>query len=351
MSVILRERELPSGKVQLYLDYYYKGKRKVEALNLYLSADRRKNQEIRRLAEAVRAKRELQYHGEAEGFVQPNRPKLNVFIFAKSVYEDKRGATRTIYKNAFTHLEEYAGDDLTFEGITPKFCLGFKDYLLNTVKLKPNSAATYYERFKMVLRKATKESVIIRNPSEDISIKTVETLPKYLTEAQLTKLFETDCENHNIRNAFMFSCLTGMRYGDIASLHWKQIINGNIEIIQQKTGAAQNIPLHETAFAILDAQKGQGAESSNLVFHLPRRSTIDKALKRWAKRADIKIDLSFHKARHTFSTLMLTKGIDIYTVSKILGHKNLTTTQIYAKVIDEKKKEAINKLPSFALRP
>jgi site-specific recombinase XerD len=80
---------------------------------------------------------------------------------------------------------------------------------------------------------------------------------------------------------------------------------------------------------------------------LPRQSTIDKQLKAWAKAAEIKKSVSMHKARHTFATLSLASGIDIYTTSKLLGHKNLATTQIYAQVIDEKKKRAVDMLPKI----
>lgn len=347
MSVILRERKLPSGKTQLYLDIYLKGRRRTEALRFYLTGDRNRDKEIRRLAEAVRGKREFAFYGDEEGIFQSDRARVNFFAFARSVYEGKKELTRRTYENAFTHLEDYSDEDLTFEIITPKFCSGFKDYLLNHVKLKQNSGATYYERLRIILRKAIKEGIIKQNPSEGISITTAESLPKYLTEAQLKQLLGTDCENQDIRNAFIFSCSTGMRYGDISTMEWKQIRGDNVELIQRKTGIAQSIPLNVTALGILSLQKKKAVKPTDLVFAFPRRSTVDKALKRWAKRAKVDFVLSFHKARHTFGTLMLTKRIDIYTVSKILGHKSLDTTQIYARVIDEKKREAVDRLPNL----
>ncbi len=345
MSVILRERKLPSGKIQLYLDCYYKRQRTTEALRLYLSNDRKKNQEVRRLAEAVRAKRELQFHNEVEGFFKPIQGNTNVFVFAESVYGNKSALTQRTYINTFQYLQVFSKKDLFFENITPDFCERFKTFLLKN--LKQNSAAAYYERFRIVLKRAVKEGILVQNPTEGISIKITESLPKYLSEEQLRTLLNTKCENENIRHAFIFSCLTGLRYGDIKVLQWKQIKSNTVELTQQKTGIAQTVPLHGDAIAILVKQKTENKKTSDYVFVLPRRSTIDKALKRWAKRAGLDLPLSFHKARHTFSTLMLSRGNDIYTVSKILGHKSLSTTQIYARVIDEQKRIAINRLPNF----
>ena len=85
--------------------------------------------------------------------------------------------------------------------------------------------------------------------------------------------------------------------------------------------------------------------NGDAVFKLGAQQTIDKAIRRWVKRAGIGKKISFHNARHSFATLALTNGVDIYTVSKLLGHKSLETTEIYARVIDEKKRQAVGMLP------
>ena len=122
MSIVLRERKLPSGKIQLLLDIYHKGRRKREALDLQLTGDRKSDKDVRDLAERIRAKRQLEVANEAEGFIPNSRKKTNVFVYAKSLYEIKSEQTQGTYRNAFLYLQELTGKDLTFEKLTPKLC-------------------------------------------------------------------------------------------------------------------------------------------------------------------------------------------------------------------------------------
>jgi len=345
MSVKLRKFKLKSGKIQLVLDCYYKGKRKFEATGLLLDKDAKQNKEKMNLANAMRAKMEIAFHNEVEGFDNSLKKKKNIFIYATTVYEDKNEGSQRLYRQALEHLKIFAGKDLTFEKLTPKLCEQFKNYLLKYLKV--NSAARYFETFKGILKKAIKEKIILENPASEISIRKEESLPKYLTEAELNKLASTPCGNETIRSAFFFSCMTGLRYEDVSKLKWKDIANARIEKIQSKTGGVVGIPLNRQALAILTKQKPPDSSTNDIIFLFPRRSTVDKVLKRWAKHAELTIPLSFHKARHTFATLAQSKGVDILTISKLLGHKNITMTQMYARVIDNVKKDAVTKLPEI----
>jgi site-specific recombinase XerC len=355
MGVILRERTLPSGKRQLFLDIYHKGKRVKETLDLQLTGNKKEDRETHNLAERIRTKRHLQITGETEGFLSPSRRKTNIFIFTNTKIENKSERTKATYKNTLLYLESFAGSDLSFEKITPAFCEQFKNFLMNgkgegTLRglKKVNSMAAYYERFRIVLKWAVEDNIITHNPTKGISIKLQEALPKYLTTEQLEVLAKMKCGNPIVRDAFFFSYCTGMRFGDIVSLNWGQIRDGGVHVVQSKTGVSQKIDLNEMALSILNRYRKAGQKNSETVFVLPRRSTVDKVLKRWAKRANLEVSISFHKARHSFATAMLTSTGDIYTTSKILGHKSLATTQIYAKVVDEKRKKAITSLPSIA---
>lgn len=126
------------------------------------------------------------------------------------------------------------------------------------------------------------------------------------------------------------------------NLQWQHISNGDIRIAEVKTGSAHTLPLSKVALQIL---KKQNTSTPNGFTLSPNRSNINNILKTWAKRAHINKNISFHCARHSFATQLISKGNDIYTVSKLLGHKNVTTTQIYARVVDSKKVEAIATLP------
>jgi site-specific recombinase XerD len=352
MSVKLRARKLPSGRTVLFLDIYHKGTQRREALGLYLTSDRKENKEIKRFAEARRAKRELEIHSGEYGIENKNKKRVNVFQFAKSVYNLKSERTAPCYRNSFTHLREFGGNNLTFDQLTPRFCENFKSFLLSKQKLNPNTASAYLARFKSIIHKAIKDKIITQNPAEDVSIRKQEALPKYLTLNEIQQLEQTHCGNEAVKDAFLFSCLTGLRYEDVESLTWSQIRDGGIEFTQKKTDVGERLPLTLEAVEILEKQRTAVKSSKVLkkhltgtVFLLPARQTIDKVLKAWAKRAQFEKTISFHKARHSFATLALNSGVDIYTISKLLGHKNVETTAIYAKVVDEKKKEAVTKLP------
>ncbi|MHB1048953.1 MAG: tyrosine-type recombinase/integrase [Bacteroidota bacterium] len=355
MSVKVRERTLPSGKKQIYLDIYHKGQRRRETLQLEMIGDRKADRETRDLADKIRAKRQLDLANASEGFASSNRKKTNFFLYAESVITNKSDKTKATYTNMLRYLEAYSGGDLIFESITANFCEKFRTSLLDGktgyVGLrginKRNTAAAYYERFRIILKRAVDDGIITQNPSKGISIQLQETLPKYLTQNQLSALAKTECGNKIVRDAFFFSCVTGIRYGDIVRLCWKNIHDNSIHLIQSKTGHSQVIDLNSDAKAILKKYKGDGNRTDELVFSFPRRSSVDKVLKSWGKRAGLDVPLSFHKARHSFATLMLSTTGDIYTTSKILGHKSLATTQIYAKVVDEKKKAALQGLPKI----
>lgn len=135
---------------------------------------------------------------------------------------------------------------------------------------------------------------------------------------------------------------------------YREIASKRFASFAGEQGRPERLPLGAQAIAILDEQsKTQRSERitvrqvENAVFPLPRQSTIDKELKKWGEDAEITKPMSMHKARHAFAVLSLSSGIDIYTTSKLLGHKNLATTQTYARVVDEKKREAVGMLPTI----
>lgn len=160
---------------------------------------------------------------------------------------------------------------------------------------------------------------------------------------------QTPSPDREIKNAFIFSCYTGLRISDIRELTFDRIRNVYLDFRQQKTQGVERMKLHPKAFEILEEQKERRRHSEDgKIFLLPLDSgTINKVVRNWMKTAGVKKKITFHCSRHTFATMCLTFDIDIYTVSKLLGHRDLKTTQIYAKLIDKKKDEAIDKLPSF----
>ena len=154
----------------------------------------------------------------------------------------------------------------------------------------------------------------------------------------------TPCNDEQTKMAFLFACFCGLRLSDIKDLKWKDIKSGEdgtvVSKIQVKTQQSIIVPLSANALEWLP-DRGD-VKGEDLVFTLPSHFSINRSVKKWARDAEIEKNVTFHLSRHTFATTLLTLGADIYTTSKLMGHKNLRTTQIYAEVVNKKKVEAVN---------
>jgi integrase len=149
-----------------------------------------------------------------------------------------------------------------------------------------------------------------------------------------------------LKNAFLFSALTGLRFSDIQKLTWNEVQHSTengyyIRFQQKKTKGQETLPISEEANSLL----GNRGNSGNKVFQgLTYSDFNNQKLREWMIRSGIEKDITFHCARHTYATLQLSLGTDVFTVSRLLGHKSMKTTEIYLKIIDEKKKQAANRI-------
>lgn len=207
-----------------------------------------------------------------------------------------------------------------------------------------NTAATYYSIFKAGLKQAFIDGYLTVDISAKVKgIQDQESRREHLSVDELNILAETPCDRPILKRAALFSALTGIRHCDIQKLKWKeiQVVGKQVRLnfTQQKTKGVEYMPISEQAYQLC----GEPGKSEQCVFEdLPDPSWISGPLKRWIKSAGITRNITFHCFRHTYATLQLVGGTDIYTVSKMLGHTNVKTTQIYAKVVDEKKQKATN---------
>ena len=208
--------------------------------------------------------------------------------------------------------------------------------------ISQNTAATYFSIFKAALKQAFVDGYLESDLSDKIKdIQEKESRREYLTLEELNKLVATPCERGVFKRAALFSALTGLRHIDIQNLKWSEIsMEGNqarLHFTQQKTKGFEYTPISEQALQLC----GESGKPEQFVFEdLPDPSWISRPLKQWIEDAGIKKNITFHCLRHTFATLQLSSGTNIYTVSKMLGHTDVKTTQIYAKVVDEKKNKA-----------
>jgi integrase len=208
--------------------------------------------------------------------------------------------------------------------------------------ISQTTASTYFS----ILKAALKQAFIDDYLTIDFAAKAKNISPNsvrrnYLTENELNLLAQTPCDIPVLKRAALFSALTGLRHCDIQKLRWSEIQrdgnNYRLNFTQQKTKEAEYMPINEQAYKLC----GTPQAPDRLVFEdLTDAAWISKPLKRWLDAAGITRKITFHCFRHTFATLQLAKGTDIYTVSKMLGHTNVKTTQIYAKVVNEKKEQA-----------
>lgn len=369
-KVTLREKKISGGKkLSLYLDFYppikdiTTGKdTRREFLGLHILSnpknqmEKKSNNETRVLAENVRAKRQLEIQSKDFGFlVDKLKVDADFLIFFNDIVKTKSGSNKNGWRTAYNYLTEYSGGTIPLSKLDKKFCNGFKDFLLNAKRQKgsqskvitQSSARSYYNKLKAALKVAYKNGIIEKDLSVMIdSIKEPETQREYLSLEEVQKLVKTPCNIPLLKNAALFSILTGLRFIDISNLKWENVQYNTeqgyyLQFTQQKTKGTEVQPISNQAFELL----GERAEPNDQVFKgLIYSAYLNIHLKQWILRAGITKEITFHCFRHTFATLQLSMGTDIYTVSKLLGHRELATTQIYAKIVDKSKREAANKI-------
>ena len=382
--VRIRFKQLSNGNQSIYLEYYtgdvirkenyVGGKRKYEFLKLYLipertREDKAKNEATLALAKAIQSKRIVEVQNDAHGFQNTNKSRVNLLdylenIGKQSAEQGSRNYARTVL-NTVRALKLFRGDYIAFRDVDKEFLSEFTDYLRQMPKaskygvlktggrLSANSVVSYYGTLRTAINRAYKEGIITVNPTKEFDfaskVRQEPSRREYLTIDELKTLINTECRHEIVKRAFLFSCLCGLRVSDIRKLRWCDLQRSGgrvrIEITMQKTKEPLYLPISDEALKWLP-ERGE-ANDSDFIFPLTHEGTVNDTLQHWAKVAGITKHISFHVARHTHATMMLTLGADLYTVSKLLGHKNIATTQIYAKIVDKKKEEAIGLIPNL----
>lgn len=366
----LRVKHLANGNKSIYLDMYMNGKRKYEFLKLYIipeynKSDRVRNSETLKLANAIKAQRIIELQNQSHGFKINKTSHIRLTDYIQSVAEKKseNEVRKTVLHAVVYHLRRYNPNDIQLSRIDKDYILGFLDYLktakqTHTKKeklLHVNTQVYYYKMLRYCLNYAVSEELISANPMNKIKNEEKphkhRTEREYLTIDELRKLAQPPFYNGLLKKAFLFSCFCGLRHSDIIALTWGDIEmdddgNARLYIIQKKTKEAISLPLSQEA--IKQLPKREDAKEDDIIFKkLITLGRTNEILPKWAEQAGIKKHITFHTARHTHATMLLTLGVDLYTVSKLLGHTNIQTTQIYAKLVDESKKKAIDLIPNI----
>lgn len=353
-KVKIRLKRLKHEKYSVILDYHYfdngKEHRERKSLGIHITGQKKYYfQEKNKIGEAliIRSNYEKIIWEKKQGIFDEGEV---VFIYDwLDRFKNKqiKKNSMKIWKSAIRHFKIFQKKDMLIKDITKKFCEDFALYLKRCNDINQNTAHTYFTRFKIAIKSAYEDDIIPRNYASNIIIKKAAGKREYLTFEEVKKLYKAPYVNERVKRAFIFSCFTGLRLGDLISLRFSDIIIENnhkyIAFFDEKTEEFNKNILHPTAEEIYNIEEED--HNTENVFLLPSESTIRYHIKRMVAKAEINKHITPHCGRHTFATLSINNDIDLYTLSKYLGHNDVKVTQIYAKLIDKKKDKAINKIP------
>ena len=281
------------------------------------------------------------------------REQIEILPYIQELIKKKQATltsgTMRLWANFLKKYQEFEGKNrLNFGAMNRAKIEEFATFIANykskkVEKLAANSQKAMLGCLQTVLNEAYKDEIITFNPNHAMpTIKGEQKQKQFLTLSELQALSNTDCKNDTVKRVSLFSALTGLRHSDCVGLRWENITDGenpSVKFTQQKTKGMVYLPISAEARALCGERQG---ENDNVFEGVSNSQFCNTIISEWVKKAGIKKDITFHCFRHTFATLQLTQGTDIYTVSKMLGHSDIKTTQIYAQIVDEKKQAAAN---------
>lgn len=377
MKIALNKRKLKDGRISLSIEYYRgseiseEGKRRhlrsFENLDTYLFSnpvnplEKKHNKQGLEFAENILSIRKAEFvqgKFDLKNTTKSKRTFLN--YFAEKTEEKQQQDSSNNYGNWFSthqHLKKVISKNLTFDEIDENLVKKVRNYFDNVARTKSdlplsqNSKYSYFNKFKAALRNAFDEGYLTINYASKIkSFEQAESQREYLTFEELQSLAKAECKYPVLKKAFLFSCLSGLRWSDINTLLWSEVRDEGeftkINFRQEKTDGVEYLYVSQQARELL----GERQDPQDRVFRgLKYGMTYNTEIVRWCNRAGVPKHITFHSARHTNAVLLLENGADIYTVSKRLGHREIRTTAIYAKIVDKKMKEAAEMIPNLKI--
>ena len=370
IKVKLLKKEISKNRHSLYLDFYpyiphpVTGKpTRREFLKLYVfntpkgALDKQHNVNTLAMAEQIRQRRENELN-KPEIYTDAEREKLRVKALGEKDFlayflelaNEKKPSTQHGWLSAYNYLNDFTGGSLKVADLTEKFCNDFKKHLLSTkssrsetTTLHTNTAAAYFNKFKAALKQLYKDGILQNDLNSKIEpVKELESHREYLTVDEVKSLVKTPCNNPLSKRAALFSIFTGLRFSDASKLVWREIQGSpesgyQIQFIQQKTKGAEVLPIPKNAYQLINEPK----QPNDKVFEgLEYSAYQNRHIYQWIGAAGITKKITFHCFRHTFAVWQLLRGTDIYTLMKMMGHRDIKTTLRYAKIVDSTKRTA-----------
>ena len=358
MGVKIRTRSMAGGEVAFYIDTYHREYGRFSQ-KTGLKANPKNRKEYNQVkAEAMERARKVERDFIRDPKAVFDRKAIAGDDFIGYVRQQAEKDRYPVHMNTLKLLQEFAGGSVSFESINSQWLERFKSYLLSAHGLSDNTAGIYFSFVKRIVRSVYKEGYI----SEDFTGKVAgigkQPIERHvLTFDELDVLSRSKCNNLMVKAAFLFSCFTGLRLSDVELLKWEKIIieNGQhfMKFQQKKTRQFEKMPLCAQAVEILQNVQNLHAEyapeGDDRVFILPTRPRLGIVLNEWGYRSGLDWRLHFHASRHTFASLALSAGTAFFTVSKLLGHRDLKATEIYSHSNQKDQIKAVEGLPMLSV--
>jgi integrase len=358
MGVKIRERKLADGEVTFYIDTYHRDYgRFSQKTDLKVNPKNRK--EYNKIkADAFDRARKVEKDLEHDPAAVFQRKAVASNDFVDFVRERAGSKRYSAHMNSLKYLRGYTGGRVPFKTLNSQWLERFKSYLLSAHGLSDNTANTYLVFVMHCIRLAYKAGYIPDDFTGRVDGIGKQPIERHvLTFDELDVLSRSKCDNLMVKAAFLFSCFTGLRISDVELLKWENIIieNGQhfLKFQQKKTGSFEKMPLGEQAVKTIDDVQKLHAEyapeGDDRVFILPCRTRTGTILNEWGCRSGLTWRLHFHSSRHTFASMSISAGVPLFTASKLLGHKNSRTIEIYAHPYMEDNIKAVQSLPMMAV--
>lgn len=355
MKVSIYERPTSDNKKHLSLDYYINRKRIRRALGMFYynkpktQQEKIHNTETKIMLETIKLEKTIELQRGEHGIIDA-RKKYNDYIDYFSSLTNSRkeiGANFSAWKTTLKHLKNFEKNGIGFNQLNTDWIVSFRDYLQHTLKLSSSSVMVYFKPMKISIHQAYRDKLIKEDyavNAKGIKVKTAQR--QFLTAEEIINVCNAECDNTVLKKAFIFSLFTGIAFADIKNMTWKQITKIDNQwyftFHRKKTNSLQYNPISNDAREMLGESKNA---EENIFNGLNYSAWNNLKLREWMIKAGISNKkITFHCARHTYATQILSSGADITTVMNMLGHKELKTTMLYAKIIDSHKITAANSM-------
>lgn len=363
--VTLRARPLRGGAVSLYLYSSFGGKVDRRTIGkLEPEADiaaKSRNIEAMRLARAREGQENAAAVTRAAGF-NPKHDKVLLLDYVGHIAERVGKCRHNVYFPLAQHLERYIdGRRIYVADVGRDFLTGFCRYINTAVSLKTGkplsdgTKSTYYAKMLTLMNSARRDGLTNLSPFGLVDRKDLpkqsRTKREYLTADEVGKLAATDCHKPEIKRAFLFCCFAGLRFSDVLKLTWRDIGRDDngifVRVTMQKTKELVTAYLPNTVLTLI--QRPTDAKDNDIVFNLKDNWHTNEHLRRWAASAGIKKHITFHTSRHTCATMLLNVGAPLEVVAKQLGHADVSTTQIYANILNRTLSKEVAKIDNLGI--